>query len=139
MALQLEKTDYKKLENYIEDLDRYRRELKFREYEILSNHEPINPDGGRPNIIGRPTEEQVIKLNRDSLYRRLYDVVKGTEEFLNQCDEFTLELFRLKYWDKPADCNTWDNIAERYHYSKTSILRWRTAQLDKLAKKIGYL
>ncbi|WP_419791247.1 transcriptional regulator [Staphylococcus chromogenes] len=138
MLIELTKEDYKKLEEYLENQDKYRRELKFREYEVLSNHEPINPDGGRPNTVGRPTERQVMKLNTDAKYRRLYDIVKGTEEYLNTCDTETLEIFRLKYWDKPPSCNTWDTIANKMFCSKTSILRWRTAQLDKLAEKIGY-
>ncbi|PTH38561.1 transcriptional regulator [Staphylococcus agnetis] len=139
MIIELTKADYKKLEDYIENLDKYRKELKFREYEILSNHEPINPDGSKTNIVGKPTERQVIKLNTDAKYRRLYDVVKGTEEYLSQCDDETLEIFRLKYWDKPPSCNTWDAIAYKNHYSLTSILRWKTAQLNKLADKIGHI
>ncbi|NJH82531.1 transcriptional regulator [Staphylococcus hyicus] len=139
MIIELTKADYKKLEDYIENLDKYRKELKFREYELLSNHEIINPDGGKPNIVINPTERQVIKLNTDAKYRRLYDVVKGTEEYLDQCDEETLKIFNLKYWNKPPSCNTWDAIAHRYHYSLTSILRWKTAQLNKLADKIGHI
>ncbi|WP_228527216.1 hypothetical protein [Staphylococcus chromogenes] len=68
MIIEFTKADYKKLEDYIENLDKYRKELKFREYEILSNHEPINPDGSKANIVGKPTERQVIKLNTDAKY-----------------------------------------------------------------------
>ena len=38
--IKIEKHDIKKLEEYIQHIDNYRRELKMREYELLESHEP---------------------------------------------------------------------------------------------------
>lgn len=136
---ELKKVDYAKLEDYIENLDRYREELKFREYELMSNHEPENPEGGKANFVSNPIEQHVIKCNQDAQYRRLQDVVNGTERYLSQCDDETIEIYRLKFWDKPFDCNTWNAIADRYYISHSGMRRFKTAQLEKLAKFIGYV
>ncbi|HDC7505320.1 TPA: transcriptional regulator, partial [Staphylococcus aureus] len=40
--IKIEKHDIKKLEEYIQHIDNYRRELKMREYELLESHEPDN-------------------------------------------------------------------------------------------------
>lgn len=136
---ELKKVDYAKLEDYIENLDKYREDLKFREYEIMSNHEPDNPDGGKPNIVSNPVEQQFMKCNQDAKYRRLKDIVHGTELFLDQCDEETLLMFNYKYWEKPIGMNNWEEIADVFHTSKTGMLRHKSAQLEKLAKFIGYV
>ncbi len=46
----IERHDIKKLEDYIKNIERYRRELKVREYELLENHEPENVGAGKSNI-----------------------------------------------------------------------------------------
>ncbi|MEJ7218761.1 transcriptional regulator [Staphylococcus gallinarum] len=136
---ELKRIDYVKLEDYIENIDKYRTDLKFREYELLSNHEPDNPEGGKANIVNSPIEQQVVKCQQDPRYRRLSDIVHGVDMFLAECDEQAIEIFRLKYWDKPFDCNTWDAIADRYYTSKSSMLNYKSALLRKLADKIGYI
>ncbi|MGW7926224.1 transcriptional regulator [Staphylococcus xylosus] len=134
--MELTKIDYKKLEDYIENMNKYKRDLKFREYEVLSNHEPTNPEGAKTNIVSSPVENRVIKLDSDNKYRKLKEIVDGLERFLAGCDEDTLEMLRLKYWDKPIGCNTWDTIAPVFYTSKTGILRHRTAKLNQLAEYI---
>lgn len=136
---ELKKVDYAKLEDYIERLDKYREELKFREYEIMSNHEPENPEGGKANIVSNPVEQQFMKCNQDAKYRRLQDIVKGTEQYLETCDSETIEIFRLKFWDKPIACNTWNAIADKYYVSHSGMRRFKAAQLEKLANFIGYV
>lgn len=54
--IKIEKHDIKKLEEYIQHIDNYRRELKMREYELLESHEPDNAGAGKSNL-------QVIRLN----------------------------------------------------------------------------
>ena len=79
---ELKRIDYVKLEDYIENIDKYRTDLKFREYELLSNHEPDNPEGGKANIVNSPIEQQVVKCQQDPRYRRLSDIVHGVDMFL---------------------------------------------------------
>lgn len=54
--IKIEKHDIKKLEEYIQHIDNYRRELKMREYELLESHEPDNAGAGKSNLPGNPIE-----------------------------------------------------------------------------------
>ena len=57
----IERHDIKKLEDYIKNIERYRRELKVREYELLENHEPENVGAGKSNIPGNPIERDQLR------------------------------------------------------------------------------
>ncbi|MDW4443350.1 transcriptional regulator [Staphylococcus saprophyticus] len=136
---ELKRIDYAKLEDYLEHINKYKKDLKFREYELLSNHDSENKEGGKGNLISNPVERQVIMCEQDAKYKKIKDIVEGTQRFLKQCDNETLEIFRLIYWDKPYDCNTWNEVADRYYTSKSSMLRYRDVQLEKLSQEINYV
>jgi len=135
----IERYDIKKLEDYIKNIKQYRKQLRFREYELLENHETINPDGGKSNLPGRPVEQEVLVKYKDNKYNSLYNIVRGVDKLLDELEDETLEMIRLRYWDCPIDCNQWEQIADRFHVSKTTILRKRNAMLIKLADYIGYV
>lgn len=138
-ALELSRLDRKKLEDYIENFEQYKRELKFTEYLILENHEPENLEGGQSNMIGRPVENEVIKKNEDKKYRHLRDVVHGVQALYNNSDSETQELIRLRYWDCKLELSKWEDLAEYFHVSDRAIYRKRAFILDQLAKYIGFV
>ncbi|MDW3788493.1 transcriptional regulator [Staphylococcus sp. LKG3-1] len=135
----IEKHDIKKLEEYIKHIDRYKKELKIREYELLENHEPENIGASKSNIPGNPIERQSIKKLSDSYYNNLRNIVKGVEKLIDNADEDTIDLIRLRYWECPIGCYEWEDIADYFGTSKTSIIRRRDAIIKKLARHIGYV
>lgn len=135
----IERHDIKKLEEYIKHIDRYKKELKIREYELLENHEPENIGASKSNIPGNPIERQSIKKLSDSYYNNLRNIVKGVEKLIDNADEDTVDLIRLRYWERPIGCYEWEDIAEYFGTSKTSIIRRRDAIIKKLARYIGYV
>ena len=64
----IERHDIKNLEDYIKNIERYSRELKVREYELLENHELENVGAGKSNIPGNPIERESIKKLSDNRY-----------------------------------------------------------------------
>ncbi|MFP4812457.1 transcriptional regulator [Mammaliicoccus sciuri] len=136
---ELSKLDLKKLEGYIANFDKYKRDLKFREFLIMENHEPENAEGGKSNMTGRPVENEVIKKNADKKYRHLCDVVNGVQRLLDNSDDDTLEMIRLRYWDCPIGATEWKDIAAHFYVSEASIYRRRVSMLTELAKYIGYV
>ena len=135
----IERYDIRKLEDYIQNIKQYRKQLRYREYELLENHEVINTEGGKSNMPGRPVEQEVMKKMKDKKYNNLHNIVRGVDRLLYELDEQSLEMIRLRYWDCPIDCNQWEQIADRFYVSKTTILRRRNAMLIKLAEYIGYV
>lgn len=135
----IERYDIRKLEDYIQNIKQYRKQLRYREYELLENHEVINTEGGKSNMPGRPVEQEVMKKMKDKKYNNLHNIVRGVDRLLGELDEQSLEMIRLRYWDCPIDCNQWEQIADRFYVSKTTILRRRNAMLIKLAEYIGYV
>jgi len=132
----IERHDIKKLEDYIKNIERYRRELKVREYELLENHEPDNVGAGKTNIPGNPIERESIKKLSDNRYNNLRNIVKGVDKLIYESDEDTQDLMRLRYWECPIG---WEDIADYFGTSKTSILRRRDAMINRLAEFIGYV
>ncbi|HEF4447411.1 MULTISPECIES: RinA family phage transcriptional regulator [Staphylococcus] len=135
----IERHDIKKLEDYIKNIERYRRELKVREYELLENHEPENVGAGKSNIPGNPIEKESIKKLSDNRYNNLRNIVKGVDKLIYESDEDTQDLMRLRYWECPIGCSEWEDIADYFGTSKTSILRRRDAMINRLAEFIGYV
>ncbi|MCG2563440.1 transcriptional regulator [Staphylococcus epidermidis] len=135
----IERHDIKKLEDYIKNIERYRRELKVREYELLENHEPENVGAGKSNIPGNPIERESIKKLSDNRYNNLRNIVKGVDKLIYESDEDTQDLMRLRYWECPIGCYEWEDIADYFGTSKTSILRRRDAMINRLAEFIGYV
>ncbi|HCU8878610.1 TPA: transcriptional regulator, partial [Staphylococcus aureus] len=96
--IKIEKHDIKKLEEYIQHIDNYRRELKMREYELLESHEPDNAGASKSNLPGNPIERCAIKKFSDNRYNTLRNIVNGVDRLIDESDEDTLELLRFRYW-----------------------------------------
>lgn len=135
----IERHDIKKLEDYIKNIERYRRELKVREYELLENHEPENVGAGKSNLPSNPIERQTIKKLSNKRYVMLSNIVNGVDKLVEEADEDTLDMINKRYWECPIGCYEWEDLAEYFGTSKSSILRRRNAMINKLAELIGYV
>ena len=83
----IEKHDIKKLEEYIKHVERYRKEMKICEYEILENHEPENIGAGKSNLPGNPVERESVKKLSNKRYNTLRNIVNGVDKLVNEADE----------------------------------------------------
>ena len=117
----IERHDIKKLEDYIERIEQYRKEMKFTHFELL-------------NDTNNETNSVVMK----NKYERLCNIVNGVDQLIDEADNETKEIMRFRYWECPIGCYEWQDIADYFGISKTSILRKRDAIIKRLATLIGY-
>ena len=105
----------------------------------MENHEPENVGAGKSNLPGNPIERETVKKLSDNRYVMLRNVVKGVDKLIFEADEDTKDLIRLRYWECPIGCYEWEDIANYFGISKTSVLRRRDAMISRLAEFIGYV
>lgn len=115
------------------------KELKVCEYELLENHEPENVGAGKSNLPSNPIERQTIKKLSNKRYVMLSNIVNGVDKLVEEADEDTLDMINKRYWECPIGCYEWEDLAEYFGTSKSSILRRRNAMINKLAELIGYV
>lgn len=120
--LTIERHDIKKLEDYIERIEQYRKEMKFTHFELL-------------NDTNNETNGVVMK----NKYERLCNIVNGVDQLIDEADKEIKEIIRLRYRECPIGCYEWQDKADYFGISKTSILRKRDAIIRRLAKLIGYV
>lgn len=120
--LTIERHDIKKLEGYIENIEQYRKEMKFTHFELLNN-----------------TIDEATSIGMKNKYKRLCNIVNGVDQLLDEADNITKEIIRLRYWECPIGCYEWQDIANHFYISKTSILRKRDCIIRRLAMLIGYV
>ncbi|WP_336832975.1 transcriptional regulator [Staphylococcus pseudoxylosus] len=133
----LERHDIKKLEGYIKNIKQYRKDLKFRGYEILENHDPENIGAGKSNMPGNPIEREVLKRFNDKKYNNLDNIVSSVEKLIANVDDETLQIMKMKYWSD-LDEYSWDDIADELFISRRTLGRRRDKWLLLLAEYMGY-
>ncbi|MDK9869959.1 transcriptional regulator [Staphylococcus equorum] len=135
----LERHDIAKLEGYIKNIKQYRKELKFRGYELLENHDPENIGAGKSNMPGNPIEREVLKRFSDKKYNNLDNIVSSVEKLINTVDDDSLEAMKLKYWHEQGAYLTWEDVANEYNMSRTAMTNRRNAWLMMLADYMDYV
>lgn len=135
----LERHDIAKLEGYIKNIKQYRKELKFRGYELLENHDPENLGAGKSNMPGNPIEREVLKRFSDKKYNNLDNIVSSVEKLINTVDDDSLDAMKLKYWHEQGAYLTWEDVAKEYNMSRTAMTNRRNAWLMMLADYMDYV
>lgn len=134
----LERHDIKKLEGYIKNIKQYRKDLKFRGYEILENHDLENIGAGKSNMPGNPIEREVLKRFNDKKYNNLDNIVSSVEKLIANVDDETLEIMKMKYWNE-LDEYSWEDIADELFISRRTLGRRRDKWLLLLAEYMDYV
>lgn len=134
----LERHDIKKLEGYIKNIKQYRKDLKFRGYEILENHDPENIGAGKSNMPGNPIEREVLKRFNDKKYNNLDNIVSSVEKLIANVDDETLDIMKMKYWSD-LDEYSWEDIADELFISRRTLGRRRDKWLLLLAEYMDYV
>lgn len=138
-VVDLNRGDMKVLEGYIKNIDKLRLRLKVRKLELMDNPVEDNPGSGKSNLPGNPIEREVIMYLKDDYYSNLDKIIRAVDKIYDNADEDVKEIMRLKYWGPKPGIETWEELAEHLHYSKTSILRVRGRYLKDLANKIDFV
>lgn len=135
----LKRHEMKVIEDYIKNIDRLRLRLQIRKYELMDNPVVDNPGAGKSNLPGDPINREVQIYLTDDYYNNMDKIIKAIEEVYEHSDDEVQKIFRLKYWEPELGKETWEEIAQHMHYSKTSILRVRERYLKDIAERINFI
>ncbi|MDU6617927.1 MAG: hypothetical protein E6478_09800, partial [Staphylococcus epidermidis] len=67
--------------------------MKFTRFELLNN-----------------TNDEVTNIGMKNKYKRLCNIVNGVDQLLDEADNITKEIIRLRYWECPIGCYEWQDI-----------------------------
>lgn len=138
-VVELNTIDMRVLEGYIKNVEKLRMRLKVRRLELLDKPIIENPGSGKSNIPSNPIERETLTCLDDDYYLNLDKIIRGVEHVYNNADDDVKEIMKLKYWESKLGLETWEQLAEEKHYSKTSILRVRERYLRDFANEIDFV
>jgi len=129
----------KTIEEFWMNIDDYRKQLKFREWELLENkNDDTNVGGGKSNQTSDTTAKKAIILAEDTRYQHLKNVVQTIEQLYEELDQDQKTIVRMRYWDK-TECYEWQHIADELYMSVQRVLRKRNSIIDETAKRLGWV
>ncbi|HEY9570034.1 MAG TPA: transcriptional regulator [Metalysinibacillus sp.] len=137
---QLEKYDLQKLESYWRDLNQLKKELKFREWELLEPYreQDTNIGGGKANTISDTTANKAILLAEDKKYNATKEIISTVEGIYAILDDDRKTIVQMRYWDK-NNCYEWEDIADQLHMSRYRVLRLRNTIIDETARRLAWV
>lgn len=141
MTATLNRTDIQKLEKFWSNHKENKKQLKFREWELLNPTVEYEENIGASSsgFISNPTERNAIRLLEDKLYQNLKLIVMTVEMMYKELDEDTKIIVDMRYWDKENACYEWEEIADKLFISRSKVLRKRNHLIDETAKRIGWV
>jgi RinA family phage transcriptional activator len=141
LTLVLSRIDIQKIEEFWLNHKENKKQLKFREWELLnpSQEQDENIGGSSSGFISNPTERNAIRLLEDKLYQNLKVIIRTIENLYNELDEDTQMIVDMRYWDKENNCYEWEEIADKLFISRSKVLRKRNHLIDETAKLIGWV
>lgn len=134
----LTRYDIQKLEDYWINISKYKKELKFREWELLNPHQAEEQVGSRSGKISDTTGNRAIMLVEDAVYQNLQRIINSIENLSNQLTEDEKVIVNRRYKEK-ADYYEWEDIADELGYSRRKVLKMRDNIIDRTAKMIGWV
>lgn len=128
----------KTIEEFWTNIDDYRKQLKFREWELLENkNTDTNIGGGRSNKVSDTTAQKAMILAEDTRYQHLKNIVNTIESLYEELDEDQKTIVNMRYWDK-TEMYEWQHIADKLYMSVQRVLRKRNALIDETARRLGW-
>lgn len=95
-----------------------------------------NVGGGRSNVVSKPTESMIAKWDSDQRLNSLYAHKYAVESTLNVLDADMTKIFWLR-WSR-GSVNTWEEIADKMAYDRSTIYRKRQRILEIFADFYGF-
>ena len=134
----LTRYDIQKLEDYWINLSKYKKELKFREWELLNPHQAEEQVGSRSGKISDTTGNRAIILVEDAVYQNLQRIINCIEKLSQELTEDERVIVNLRYREK-TDYFEWEDISQELGYSRRKVLKMRDNIIDRTAEMIGWV
>ena len=129
----------KTIEEFWTNLNDYKKQLKFREWELLeSKRDDSNNGGGRSNKVSDTTAQKAMILAEDTRYQHLKNIVNTIEQLYKDLDEEAKIIVDMRYWST-SEFFEWEEIADKLYMSRNKVLRKRNILIDETAKRIGWV
>ena len=137
--MKLSRHDIQKLEDYWINLQQYKKDLQFREWELINAYQETdtNIGGGKSNRISDTTGNKAIILAEDKKYQNLKDIVYTIESMYANLDHDQKTIVDMRYFDK-SEMYEWQHIADELYMSVQRVLRKRNALIDETARRLGW-
>lgn len=130
----------KTIEEYWTNLDELKKQLRYREWELLENkNTDENIGGGKSNIISDTTANKAIILTTDERYQFLSKTISAVEKVYAALNEEMKEFADMRYRSKESNYLEWEDIAYELGVSKAKAFKMRNKLLDITASEIGWL
>lgn len=145
--MKLGRNDIPKLEEYWNNYDHLKRQMKFRRFELLYTKPEDNSEGGKSNLPSQPTEQQAVKLSSDELYSNLKNIVETIETIYNNADDDERFIIQCRYFAHYIDIYNWEDIAHELTkqrgddriITRDTVLRRRNRIMRQTAQRIGWV
>lgn len=136
----LSSIDIKKIEEYWMNHELNKKQLKYREWELLNpfKEQEVNT-GISAGGISKTTERNALVLVEDKLYQNLKHIILVIDKMYHDLDSDTKTIVEMRYWDKEGNCYEWEEIADKLFMSRHKVLRKRNMLIDETAKRIGWV
>ncbi|MGT2755386.1 transcriptional regulator [Streptococcus ovis] len=133
----LSNAQLKALDELLFDYVSIDRKIAARKLEIsdIPNND-TNVGGGKSNIVSKPTESTVARWDSDRRLNSLYAQKEAVESTLDILDDDLTEIFWLR-WSR-GSVNTWEAIAYKMKYDRSTIYRKRERILEIFADFYGF-
>lgn len=138
--MKLSRHDIQKLEDYWINLQQYKKDLQFREWELLNAYQEAdtNIGGGKANRVSDTTGNKAVALAEDELYRNLQRIISGIERLYATLNDDEKTIVDMRYRTKRG-YNEWEDIAYELGYSRRKVLKIRDNLIDRTALEIKFV
>lgn len=127
----------KTIEEFWTNIQDYKKQLKFREWELLHPYQESETPKTQNTQVTKPTENKAIILTQDERYQFLKKVVDTIEQLYTELDSDLKTIVDMRYWSD--DFYEWEEIADQLYMSRHKVLRKRNKLIDETAKRIGWV
>lgn len=129
----------KTIEEYWSGLDDLKKQLRYREWELLNAYQETdtNIGGGKANRISDTTGNKAIILAEDKNYQHLKNIITTLEQLYKELDHDQKTIVDMRYFDK-RECYEWQHIADELYMSVQRVLRKRNMLIDETARRLGW-
>lgn len=130
----------KTIEEYWSSLDELKKQLRYREWELLNAHQETdtNIGGSKSNRISDTTGNKAIILAEDKNYQHLKNIITTLEQLYKELDHDQKTIVEMRYFDK-QEAYEWSHVADKLYMSVQRVLRKRNMLIDETAKRLGWV
>ena len=132
--------DLKKIESYWINIKQLKKDLRYREWELLNPHQEqdTNIGGGKGGNISDTTFQKATALLEDRQYQNLKNIVQTIDSLYEELDDDQKGIVNMRYWDNNG-CWEWEDIAAELYLTRYKVLKKRNAIVDRTVERLGWV